>query len=238
MAQVTLQAVVNFEQVDQLQKRIDKLNGTKVTIGVKDFTRQMQEAGKATGEVKNQLSKVVRVFDANGELLSGSEKYQKSIGTTVEIMQKMNKETEQLEETGSRVIRDLTKEQKAAAKAAEEHAKYVAECNREYEKYQQYLASQQKNTPIQNRIDALTGVYRDDPVTRKEFTDLNLSRLTVVIRFVFLTSRAEMLCLFPIPLFAMRKSISIRADASLLSLLLAYCTILNRADYRFYTILT
>lgn len=171
MAQVTLQAVVNFEQVNQLQQRIDKLNGTKVTIGVKDFTQQMQEAGKATGEVKNQLSKVVRVFDANGELLSGSEKYQKSIGTTVEIMQKMNKETEQLEETGSRVIRDLAKEQKAAAKAAEEHAKYVAECNREYEKYQQYLASQQKNTPIQNRIDALTGVYRDDPVTRKEFTD-------------------------------------------------------------------
>ena len=171
MAQVTLQAVVNFEQVNQLQQRIDKLNGTKVTIGVQDFTRQMQEAGKATGEVKNQLSKVVRVFDANGELLSGSEKYQKSIGTTVEIMQKMNKETEQLEETGSRVIRDLAKEQKSAAKAAEEHAKYVAECNREYEKYQQYLASQQKNTPIQDRIDALTGVYRDDPVTRKEFTD-------------------------------------------------------------------
>lgn len=171
MAQVTLQAVVNFEQVDQLQKRIDKLNGSKVTIGVQDFTRQMQEAGKATGEVKNQLSNVVRVFDANGELLSGSEKYQKSIDTTVEIMQKMNKETEQLEKTGSRVIRDLAKEQKAAAKAAEEHAKYVAECNREYEKYQQYLASQQKNTPIQDRIDALTGVYRDDPVTRKEFTD-------------------------------------------------------------------
>lgn len=171
MAQVTLQAVVNFEQVDQLQKRIDKLNGTKVTIGVKDFTRQMQEAGTATGKINESLSKVVRVFDANGELLSGVEKYQKGIGTTVEIMQKMNKETEQLEETGSRVIRDLAKEQKAAAKAAEEHAKYVAECNREYEKYQQYLASQQKNTPIQNRIDALTGVYRDDPVTRKEFTD-------------------------------------------------------------------
>ena len=171
MAQVTLQAVVNFEQVNQLQQRIDKLNGTKVTIGVKDFTRQMQEAGTATGKVNESLSKVVRVFDANGELLSGVEKYQKGIGTTVEIMQKMNKETEQLEETGSRVIRDLTKEQKAAAKAAKEHADYVAECNREYEKYQQYLASQQKNTPIQNRIDALTGVYRDDPVTRKEFTD-------------------------------------------------------------------
>lgn len=171
MAQVTLQAVVNFEQVNQLQQKIDKLNGTKITIGVKDFTQQMQEAGKATGEVKNQLSKVVRVFDANGELLSGSEKYQKSIGTTVEIMQKMNKETEQLEQTGSRVIRDLAKEQKAAAVEAKKHAEYVAECNREYAKYQQYLASQQRNTPIQDRIDALTGVYNDDPVTRREFTD-------------------------------------------------------------------
>lgn len=171
MAQVTLQAVVNFEQVNQLQQKIDKLNGTKVTIGVQDFTRQMKEAGTATGKVSESLSKVVRVFDANGGLVSGVEKYQKGIGTTVELMQKFNKETEQLEQTGSRVIRDLAKEQKAAAKAAEEHAKYVAECNREYEKYQQYLASQQKNTPIQNRIDALTGVYRDDPVTRKEFTD-------------------------------------------------------------------
>lgn len=171
MAQVTLQAVVNFEQVNQLQQKIDKLNGTKVTIGVQDFTRQMKEAGTATGKVSESLSKVVRVFDANGGLVSGVEKYQKGIGTTVELMQKFNKETAQLEQTGSRVIRDLAKEQKAAAKAAEEHAKYVAECNREYEKYQQYLASQQKNTPIQNRIDALTGVYRDDPVTRKEFTD-------------------------------------------------------------------
>ncbi|MBR4872234.1 MAG: phage tail tape measure protein, partial [Clostridia bacterium] len=171
MAQVTLQAVVNFEQVNQLQQRIDKLNGSKITIGVQDFTRQMKEAGTATGKVSESLSKVVRVFDANGGLVSGVEKYQKGIGTTVELMQKFNKETEELEQTGSRVIRDLAKEQKAAAKAAEEHAKYVAECNKEYAKYQQYVASMQKNTPIQNRIDALTGVYRDDPVTRKEFTD-------------------------------------------------------------------
>ena len=171
MAQVTLQAVVNFEQVNKLQETINKLNNTKVTIGVQDFTRQMQEAGKATGEVNANLSKVVRVFDANGELLSGSEKYQKSIGTTVEIMQKMNKETEELEQTGSRVIRDLAKEQKAAAAEAKKHAEYVAECNREYAKYKQYLASQQRNTPIQDRIDALTGVYNDDPVTRREFTD-------------------------------------------------------------------
>ena len=171
MAQVTLQAVVNFEQVNKLQETINKLNNTKVTIGVQDFTRQMQDAGKATGEVAGNLSKVVRVFDANGELLSGSEKYQKSIGTTVEIMQQMNKETQELEQTGSRVIRDLAKEQKAAAAEAKKHAQYVAECNREYAKYQQYLASQQRNTPIQDRIDALTGVYNDDPVTRREFTD-------------------------------------------------------------------
>ena len=71
MAQVTLQAVVNFEQVNQLQQKIDKLNGQKITIGVQDFSKQLQDADKSLSSVNDNLTKTVRVFNADGELTKG-----------------------------------------------------------------------------------------------------------------------------------------------------------------------
>lgn len=106
MAQVTLQAVVNLEQVNQLQQKIDKLNGQKITIGVQDFSKQLQ----------------------------GVDEFERGVATTVRVTHKLNEETGELEKTQTRVSRNLKKEQREAAKAQEAHTEEVKKGNDEVKK--------------------------------------------------------------------------------------------------------
>lgn len=50
MAQVTLQAIINFEQVNKLDKWIKKTNGKKITINTTSYSKAVKEAEKATQE--------------------------------------------------------------------------------------------------------------------------------------------------------------------------------------------
>ena len=134
MAQVTLQAVVNFEQVNQLQQKIDKLNGQKITIGVQDFSKQLQDADKSLSSVNDNLTKTVRVFNADGELTKGVDEFERGVATTVRVTHKLNEETGKLEKTQTRVSRNLKKEQREAAKAQEAHTEEVKKGNDEVKK--------------------------------------------------------------------------------------------------------
>lgn len=134
MAQVTLQAVVNFEQVNQLQQKIDKLNGQKITIGVQDFSKQLQDADKSLSSVNDNLTKTVRVFNADGELTKGVDEFERGVATTVRVTHKLNEETGELEKTQTRVSRNLKKEQREAAKAQEAHTEEVKKGNDEVKK--------------------------------------------------------------------------------------------------------
>lgn len=134
MAQVTLQAVVNFDQVNQLQQKIDKLNGQKITIGVQDFSKQLQDADKSLSSVNDNLTKTVRVFNADGELTKGVDEFERGVATTVRVTHKLNEETGQLEKTQTRVSRNLKKEQQEAAKAQEAHTEEVKKGNDEVKK--------------------------------------------------------------------------------------------------------
>ena len=134
MAQVTLQAVVNFEQVNQLQQKIDKLNGQKITIGVQDFSKQLQNADKSLSSVNDNLTKTVRVFNADGELTKGVDEFERGVATTVRVTHKLNEETGELEKTQTRVSRNLKKEQREAAKAQEAHTEEVKKGNDEVKK--------------------------------------------------------------------------------------------------------
>lgn len=134
MAQVTLQAIVNFDQVNQLQQKIDKLNGQKITIGVQDFSKQLQDADKSLSSVNDNLTKTVRVFNADGELTKGVDEFERGVATTVRVTHKLNEETGELEKTQTRVSRNLKKEQREAAKAQEAHTEEVKKGNDEVKK--------------------------------------------------------------------------------------------------------
>lgn len=134
MAQVTLQAVVNFDQVNQLQQKIDKLNGQKITIGVQDFSKQLQDADKSLSSVNDNLTKTVRVFGADGTLTKGVDEYERGIATTVRTTYELNKKTGELGQTQTRVTTNLKKEQKEAAKAQESHTEEVRKGNDEVKK--------------------------------------------------------------------------------------------------------
>lgn len=134
MAQVTLQAVVNFEQVNQLQQKIDKLNGQKITISAQYFSKHLHDADKSLSSVNDNLTKTVRVFNKDGTLQKSVNEFENGVATTVRVTQKLNKETGQLEKTQTRVSRNLKKEQREAAKAQKKHTKEVKEGNDELKK--------------------------------------------------------------------------------------------------------
>lgn len=134
MAEVTLQVKVLREQVDKLQADIEKLRNTKIDISAKEMTQNLKEAQGAISSVNGELSKTVRVFDANGDLTKGVDEFKEGVATTVQVTHKLNEETGQLEKTQTRVTHNIAKEQKEAAKAQEDHADEVKKTNEEVKK--------------------------------------------------------------------------------------------------------
>lgn len=134
MAEVTLQVKVLREQVDKLQSDIEKLRNTKIDISAREMTQNLKEAQGAISSVNGELSKTIRVFDANGDLQKGVDEFQDGIATTVRVTSKLNEETGQLEKTQTRVTHNIAKEQKEAAKAQEDHADEVKKTNEEVKK--------------------------------------------------------------------------------------------------------
>lgn len=110
MAKVTLQVVVNDTQVNKLQDRINSLNNTKVTIGVQDFTKNLKDAGAQVDNMNGKLTKTVRVFNKDGELVKGVDNYKTTAKQAVQITHKLNEETGNLEQTSAKVTETVKKQ--------------------------------------------------------------------------------------------------------------------------------
>lgn len=110
MAKVTLQVVVNDTQVNKLQERINSLNNTKVTIGVQDFTKNLKDAGAQVDNMNGKLTKTVRVFNKDGELVKGVDNYKTTAKQAVQITHKLNEETGSLEQTSAKVTETVKKQ--------------------------------------------------------------------------------------------------------------------------------
>lgn len=110
MAKVTLQVVVNDTQVNKLQERINSLNNTKVTIGVQDFTKNLKDAGAQVDNMNGKLTKTVRVFNKDGELVKGVDNYRTTAKQAVQITHKLNEETGSLEQTSAKVTETVKKQ--------------------------------------------------------------------------------------------------------------------------------
>lgn len=110
MAKVTLQVVVNDTQVNKLQERINSLNNTKVTIGVQDFTKNLKDTGVEVDKLNGKLTKTVRVFNKDGELVKGVDNYKANAKQAVQITHNLNEETGNLEQTSAKVTETVKKQ--------------------------------------------------------------------------------------------------------------------------------
>lgn len=144
MAKVTLQVDVKREQVDKLQADINKLNNTTISIKTQEFTKGMDAAAKSTEEVNSNLEKTVKVFDSSGNLQKNVREYKTGLAETTQVTEKLNKETEEMEHTSTKVTRNIAKEKKLAAQMEKQAAKEAERAQREHAKAEKEAAAQTK----------------------------------------------------------------------------------------------
>lgn len=130
MAEVKLQVIVKREQVDALQKDIDKLNNTTINIKAKEFSQDMGEAAKSTERVASNVQKIVRTYDADGNLVKRVQDMKTGLHEVTQETEKLNEDTGELEITQTKVtetFKRATKQTDEAAKATREHGKATKE---------------------------------------------------------------------------------------------------------------
>lgn len=130
MAEVKLQVIVKREQVDALQKDIDKLNKTQINIQAKEFSQEMGEAAKSAERVASNVQKIVRTYDADGNLVKRVQDMKTGLHEVTQETEKLNEDTGELEITQTKVtetFKRATKQTDEAAKATREHGKATKE---------------------------------------------------------------------------------------------------------------
>ena len=129
MAQVTLQAVVNFDQVNQLQKIIKDIDGTKIKIDTGSYTKAVQDSEKAK-------QAVIKTQQAQAKANEAAAKAEREIAKAT---------TEQLKSRKELVRIDTEKEKKS--KAALQTEREVIKNQREQAKLERESeAAQRKAT--------------------------------------------------------------------------------------------
>lgn len=136
MAQVTLQAIVNFDQVNKLDKWIKETDGKKITIDTTSYSKAVKEAEKATQEL-------LKTQKAQAQANEAAAKAEKAIASAtteqikakkelvrVEIEQERKRKTElQTDQQAIKNRRETIKLEREEAKAQTEATKTGKEHN-------------------------------------------------------------------------------------------------------------
>ena len=127
MAQVTLQAVVNFEQVNKLQETINKLNGTKINLSTTSFTKSVKESEKISRELLKTEKERQRV------IVEETKARKEAVRVETEQQKKRTAEAQTERET-IKNQREIVKLQREKAKAQREEETATKKANAEVKK--------------------------------------------------------------------------------------------------------
>lgn len=127
MAQVTLQAVVNFEQVNKLQETINKLNGTKINLSTTSFTKSVKESEKISRELLKTEKERQRV------IVEETKARKEAVRVETEQQKKRTAEAQTDRET-IKNQREIVKLQREKAKAQREEENATKNANKEVKK--------------------------------------------------------------------------------------------------------
>lgn len=127
MAKVTLQAVVNFEQVNKLQETINKLNGTKINLSTTSFTKSVKESEKISRELLKTEKERQRV------IVEETKARKEAVRVETEQQKKRTAEAQTERET-IKNQREIVKLQREKAKAQREEEKATKDANKEVKK--------------------------------------------------------------------------------------------------------
>lgn len=127
MAQVTLQAVVNFEQVNKLQETINKLNGTKINLSTTSFTKSVKESEKISRELLKTEKERQRV------IVEETKARKEAVRVETEQQKKRTAEAQTERET-IKNQREIVKLQREKAKAQREEEAATKKANAEVKK--------------------------------------------------------------------------------------------------------
>lgn len=127
MAQVTLQAVVNFDQVNKLQETINKLNGTKINLSTTSFTKSVKESEKISRELLKTEKERQRV------IVEETKARKEAVRVETEQQKKRTAEAQTERET-IKNQREIVKLQREKAKAQREEEAATKKANAEVKK--------------------------------------------------------------------------------------------------------
>lgn len=127
MAQVTLQVVVNFDQVNKLQETINKLNGTKINLSTTSFTKSVKESEKISRELLKTEKERQRV------IVEETKARKEAVRVETEQQKKRTAEAQTERET-IKNQREIVKLQREKAKAQREEENATKNANKEVKK--------------------------------------------------------------------------------------------------------
>lgn len=127
MAQVTLQAVVNFDQVNKLQETINKLNGTKINLSTTSFTKSIKDSEKISRELLKTEKERQRV------IVEETKARKEAVRVETEQQKKRTAEAQTERET-IRNQREAIKLQREKVKAQQEEERATKKANEEVKK--------------------------------------------------------------------------------------------------------
>lgn len=127
MAQVTLQAVVNFDQVNKLQETINKLNGTKINLSTTSFTKSIKDSEKISRELLKTEKERQRV------IVEETKARKEAVRVETEQQKKRTAEAQTERET-IRNQREAVKLQREKIKAQQEEERATKNANEEVKK--------------------------------------------------------------------------------------------------------
>lgn len=130
MAQVTLQAIVNFDQVNRLDKWIKETDGKKITIDTTSYSKAVKEAEKATQEL-------LKTQKAQAQANEAAAKAEKAIASATTEQIKAKKELVRIEieqerkrKTELQTDQQAIKNRRETIKLEREEAKAQKEANK------------------------------------------------------------------------------------------------------------
>lgn len=130
MADMEVRVVVHREQLDALQTDFNKLNNTTINVKTREFSDAMGEAAKSTERVASNVQKIVRTYDADGNLTKRVQDMRTGLHEVTRETEKLNEDTGELELTQTKVtqtFKQATKQTSEAAKATEQHGRATKE---------------------------------------------------------------------------------------------------------------
>lgn len=189
MAQVTLQAIVNFDQVNKLDKWIKETDGKKITIDTTSYSKAVKEAEKATQEL-------LKTQKAQAQANEAAAKAEKAIASATTEQIKAKKELVRVEiekerkrktelQTDQQAIknrretikleREEAKAQKEATKTSDDHNKTVKKQGLLYDilgrSVSSFLARMAAYRAVYAGIRAITNGFKEALETLKAVDD-------------------------------------------------------------------